>query len=440
MTPEEIKKAQEAAEAARDATLARIKEHEEKTGKLLHDLDEAHKALKAQVETKGIADPELKEKQDRLWARVDEIDAKLSAPLHSTHQLTNQTKSIFDRLDEHPDLVQWRKGSYTSAKGMRFGWDGLQLAGTNRNAAVNPFFPNEPFYPSARKSLISTSALGVLVPTTEVIMPQALPGIIQVQRRELRMRNLLRTQAATTAAVVWMKQNVVTNAASPQAEGEAKAESTITYVPDSTTVTTIAHWLQVTRQALDDFGGLRADIDDTLMYGLKQREDSEILSGDGLGTHLSGLTTQATAYAGTYVAASDTRLDTLRHAILEARLAEFPVDGIVLNPVDVHAIELIKDDVGGANTGRYIVGDPRTGLEVLTIWGRPVVETTAMPSGHFLVGAFAMGAILFDRMTATIDISFQHGTNFTENEATILAEERLALGVIRPAAFRYGSF
>jgi hypothetical protein len=37
-----------------------------------------------------------------------------------------------------------------------------------------------------------------------------------------------------------------------------------------------------------------------------------------------------------------------------------------------------------------------------------------------------------------IDISFEHGTNFTENEATIRCEERIGLAVKRAGSFIYG--
>ena len=57
-----------------------------------------------------------------------------------------------------------------------------------------------------------------------------------------------------------------------------------------------------------------------------------------------------------------------------------------------------------------------------------------------MVGAFDMGAQIWDRMDAAIQISYEDGNNFTKNMATLLAEERLALTVYRPAAFVSGSF
>jgi len=55
------------------------------------------------------------------------------------------------------------------------------------------------------------------------------------------------------------------------------------------------------------------------------------------------------------------------------------------------------------------------------------------------VGNFSMGAQLWDRMDAAVQISYEDGTNFQKNMATLLCEERLALTVYRPGAFISGS-
>jgi HK97 family phage major capsid protein len=74
------------------------------------------------------------------------------------------------------------------------------------------------------------------------------------------------------------------------------------------------------------------------------------------------------------------------------------------------------------------------------IWGKRVVATNSIAAGTFLVGAMSMGAQIWDRMDAAVQISYEDGDNFKKNMATLLAEERLALTVYRPAAFIKGTF
>jgi HK97 family phage major capsid protein len=73
------------------------------------------------------------------------------------------------------------------------------------------------------------------------------------------------------------------------------------------------------------------------------------------------------------------------------------------------------------------------------IWGLPVVPTAAIAEGSFLCGSFDLAAQLFDRMSVEILISTEHNVNFTTNEITIRAEERVALAVKQPLALITGA-
>jgi HK97 family phage major capsid protein len=101
---------------------------------------------------------------------------------------------------------------------------------------------------------------------------------------------------------------------------------------------------------------------------------------------------------------------------------------------------LIKDETGGANKGRYVIGDPQDGTALTLLWGLPVVESDSITAGTFLVGAFGTGAEIINRMDAMIEISFEHDQNFVKNICTVLCELRSGLAVRRPGAFIYGSF
>lgn len=411
--------------AIEDALDAKLAGFREELGKASTELKDAINQEVDDKMKKGFIDPETKERNVRLEEKIRKIEAQMLAPDSGGGAFRRNWKSAGEQLTEDEGFVKWAEEGFHVRSGRRF----------HAVALKGGAFPE-----SLERKLISVDGLGS--GTSGVFMPDRLPGIQQLERRDLRIRDIMRVMRLTQGnSIDYLKQNVFTNLASPQVEGAAKSESSLTYTVASAVVRTIAHWIQVTTQALADLPGLREDIDSIMMYGLKLKEEAEILAGDGTGVHLDGLINQATAYNTAYNVANDTKLDKIRHAILQARLALYPVDAIVLNPRDLHDMELIKDDYSGtANTGRYILGDPRTGQAIPTLWGKPVVESDSMTYGTFLVGAFRVGAILIDRMQASIDISFEHGTNFTENEATIRAEERIGLAVTRPLSFTYGSF
>jgi HK97 family phage major capsid protein len=258
---------------------------------------------------------------------------------------------------------------------------------------------------------------------------------LMLPQRPLRVRDLLNVIPISTGSVEYPKQTARTNNAATVAENTLKPESNLTFELEAVPIRTIAHWILVARQILDDAPQLRATIDSELLYGLGYVEDAQLLTGAGTGTDLSGLMTEATAFAaGSVVVASPQRIDVIGAAILQNAIANVLADGIVLHPADWFAICMTKN----AN-GDYIIGNPQ---DVVTprLFGLPVVPTLGQTAGSFLVGAFKTSATLYDRMAARVEISTEDSTNFRMNLATLLAEERIGLAVKQPLGFTKGTF
>ena len=274
----------------------------------------------------------------------------------------------------------------------------------------------------------TAGAAGDLVQTTRI------PGIIAPPDRKLTIRDLLMQGRMDGNALEYVRETGFTNGAGMVAEGTKKPESDLKFDLVSTTAKVIAHYMKASRQILDDASQLQSYIDGRLRYGLAFKEEQQILNGDGTGQNLLGIIPQATAYVRpTGVTPSqETIIDTLRYAMLQAILAEYPASGHVLNPIDWASIETLKD-----TTGQYIIGNPQGTLNP-TLWGLPVVETQAITAGKFLTGAFSMGAQIFDRWLSRVEVATENEDDFVKNLVTILAEERLALAVYRPEAFVYG--
>jgi len=269
-----------------------------------------------------------------------------------------------------------------------------------------------------------------------------IPIVIDPAMRRMTIRNLIPGGRTESNLIQFVKENVFTDSAAPQyvspsVENVAKAESGITFTLENEPVQTIAHWIPASRQVLDDSPMLRSHIDTRLMYGLKLEEEAQLLSGDATGGNLNGLITQATAYDTGLDVANDTKVDQLRHAILQVTKSEYMADGIVLNPTDWHLIELLKVNAG--TDDRYVWADPQS-RNVPRIWGLPVVETQSQTAGEFLVANFSMSCQLFDRWDATIEVAREHSDYFVKNMVAILCEERIALVVYRPLALIEGSF
>lgn len=267
-----------------------------------------------------------------------------------------------------------------------------------------------------------------------LIVPQRDTEIIGLPRRQMTIRNLLSVGRTTSNSIEYARMITRTNAAAAVAEGAQKPESNYVWEQKDAPVRTIAHWVPISRQAMDDIPQLQSEIDGELRYGLQFVEEVEILKGDGTGQHLLGLVPQATAFAPAFAPTDETDIDTLRLALLQASLAEYPSDGLVLHPTRWAKIELTKD-----GEQRYIFANVIQ-MAGPQLWGRPVIATQAMDEDEFLAGAFKMAAKIWDRMDVEVTISSEDRDNFIKNMLTVRAEERLALAVRRPAALVKGAF
>jgi HK97 family phage major capsid protein len=266
--------------------------------------------------------------------------------------------------------------------------------------------------------------IGPLIDTTPTMLP----------RRKLRIRDLLAPGTCTTNAIWFARQTARTNSASTVSEGAVKPQSDAHFSQIQSPVVTIAHFMQVSRNALDDATALQSSIDGELRWGLGIVEENQLLLGDGTGSNLLGLIPQATAYfAPPFAPTLATGLDTVALSLLQSELAFLPANGVILHPTDFMKMRLLKNTLG-----EYILGDPSS-TTAPSLWGLPVVVTAAIAQGTFLTGAFNLSAQIFDRMAVEVLLSTEAGTNFTSNQITIRAESRLALAVRQPLGLIYGT-
>lgn len=386
---------------------------------------------------------EVKTAFDTKHDKVKEIAEKALAEAEKGIPLSNTAKELADeaitgmneakaRLDELEQKMARKGGddatAFRTAGQIAIEDDGIKSMMQNGRGKVSIEID--------QKAIISSLTTDANGSAGDLVVPQRAPLVDAVERR-MTIRDLLMPGNTNSGSIQYPKETGFTNSAATHTEtaGTTKPQSEIKFDIVTANVTTIAHWVQATRQILDDAPMLRSYIDGRLRYGLRYAEELQLLNGDGTGTNLNGVYTQATALgANPGVVASPQRFDVIRFAILQAALAELPPSGVVLHPTDWALMELTKDA-----DGRYIIGNP-AGEAQPRLWGLPVVATQAMTVDKFLVGAFSTAAQIFDRQDARVEVSTEDSDNFRKNLVTILAEERLALAVYRPEAFIKGDF
>ena len=375
---------------------------------------------------------EIKSALDKITDQVKEQGEKALAEAKSAGSLAQKTKELVDDLLLQKNELTERVKAVEQAATEKTAGQPEQKSGGEQVVDSDAFrqFKERGFQGSMKVEVkaVTSAAAGALIRPLYETEPVAL------QRRRFTIRNLLPVVPIATSSVDYPKQTTRTNAAAPVAESAAKPYSDYAWANATAPVRTIAHLAKLTRQAMDDAPRLIAEVESEMRYGLALVEEAQILNGDGTGQNLNGIVTQATAYAAPFTLAGATSIDMIRLGMLQAELALYPSDGIVLNPSDWTRMQLSKD-----STNQYLFSDPQ-GVVEPRLWGLPVVSTPAMSIDKFLVGSFRFGATLYDRMGVEVLISTENVDDFEKNLATMRCEERLALAVKRPGAFIFGDF
>lgn len=254
------------------------------------------------------------------------------------------------------------------------------------------------------------------------------PGIVESAQEERTVRDLMLQGETDNNTLTYMEETTFTNAAATVAEAGTKPESALNFTERTDNVRKIATWIPATRELLQDVRGLESYIRGRLIFMVKRTEEVQLLTGDGVAPNILGLHNRTGVQA--QAKGADPTPDAVYKAMTLVRNTGFAEPtAVVFHPNDWQDVRLLR-----TADGIYIWGNPSdAGPE--RIWGLPIRQTTAETENTALVGAFRPMAQVFEREGVTITVSTEHSTFFVENKVAILAEERIALAVYRPAAF-----
>ena len=273
---------------------------------------------------------------------------------------------------------------------------------------------------AAGTMLESTNVSGGNVP-----VEQRIPGLNLIATRQLRLMDLFAKGAASSNIISWVYQANRDGAAGGTAEGDTKNQIDFDLVVASQAVVKRTAYIKVSTEMLDDIDFIQSEINNELMRLLMLDIELTAYSGNGTAPALNGIRTVATAFAaGTFAATVDNanEADVLTVAINQIAIAnqEAP-NAILMHPSDITKLKLYKVS---ATDRRYIdrlifIGN------TLTLDGVPMIATTLVTAGTYLVGNFNMST-MYQKDAVTINMGLD-GNDWTKNLRTIIAEWRGAL-------------
>ena len=268
------------------------------------------------------------------------------------------------------------------------------------------------------------------------VPPDRKPGVVPGASNMLTIEALYNALPTASNAIEFTKENAFTNNAAEAAEGAQKAESALTFTLVNMPISTVAHWIKISRQLAMDNRALAAYVDTRMRYGVNRKVEVQLVAGDGTAPNISGFldTGNFTAhgYADAALGATLKKFTLIRKVVADLWNAGYMANAVVLNAADWATME--TEAMVSTSTGVAIAYDaqgPR-------LWGLRVIQSVGMTADNFAVGDFTQHGTIYNREGVVVDMSESDSDNFTKNLITLRAERRLALATEVPAAVRAG--
>ncbi len=269
------------------------------------------------------------------------------------------------------------------------------------------------------------------------VAPDRKPGIVPGAFQMLTIESLLNSTTTTSNAIEFTKENTFTNNAAEVAEGGSKPESALTWTLVNMPISTVAHWIKISRQLAMDNTALAAYVNNRMRYGIQRKVETQLVVGDGVAPNISGIfdTGNFTAhgFADADLGSTLKKLVLIRKMIAASWAAGYPAEAILLNPADFATIEI---ELLTTAAGQVRVAVDQAG--VMRLWGVPVIQSVGVTADTVAVGAFSQAYTVYNREGVVVELSESDSDNFTKNLITIRAERRLALATEVPGAIRAG--
>lgn len=342
----------------------------------------------------------------RIETRIAEIDPELER-WNSDAESTRAFATLTSRLDQHRESgLEARRPADRQIERTSFGQAFVEseqfrsYTGRGQSGVVEL----TDFMPHQQRAAIMTTDLSI----PNYVLPPRIQDITIPPM--LTVVDVVGVSAGTVEWVVVSgdPQAVVT------AEGAAKTEAVLTFTPVSAPLDTLAHWTQITRQALEDATYIRSVVEGKLRRGIT------LAIADAINDAIVAATLPtATVPTGAGV----TLLDAIRVGVGTVQGNGYQPNAVVLNPADWAALDISV--MGGT------LGGPTVGTN---FWGLTPVASRWQTAGVALVGDFKAGVVWFDRNVSSVFMSDSHQDLFIKNTLVILAETRGKAAVPEPNA------
>lgn len=255
-------------------------------------------------------------------------------------------------------------------------------------------------------------------------IPQAdrKPGIGDVKERRVRLMELVTVGSIGSNLKEWVYVANEEGVANVTGEGLLKNQIDFELLVGSEKVEKVTAFITVTDEMLEDVEGIQTLINNKLSTKLNLVLENQIYAGNGTSPQMRGIYTVAPTFAaGAFANTIDNpnNIDVLAVAQNQIEVAnqDMPT-AIMMHPTDV--TKLLVEKV--SSTDKRYIERLQMIAGTLSFDGVPIVKTTLVTEGEFLMGDFTKASVDFKK-GITIEIGY-NADNFVKNFKTIRGEAR----------------
>lgn len=275
-------------------------------------------------------------------------------------------------------------------------------------------------------------------------IPQALrlPGYNDLPQRPTRLLDIVQFGGIDSNVVEWVYLTNEDGTTGPTAEGASKNNIDFDWALGTERVEKTTNYIKISTEMLDDISFMETAVRTQLNRKLLQAVEGQVYAGSGTTPNMRGIRTVASAFAaGAFANAvnNPNEIDVVTVAMNQIRVAQetdAAASAVLMHPTDVTKLKMIKVS---ATDLRYV---ERLWMNAgsLSIDEVPIIETTLVTQGQYLVGDFSKAHVL-EKQAPTVQIGLD-ASDFTTNFRTLLAEWRGVTYVMNNdrSAFVAGTF
>jgi len=354
------------------------------------------------VKARGIAQKARDEKRELTAGEAAEFDGLMKDAEQAL--AVERSEALFQRLaaiDDDGTPADGSKGAVLSFKG---------LSGRIRKAHENTL---------QVKSLLST---GSTVTTSEEVASPVSLGMPATS-----VLDFLPVRKIEGGVYSYLRAVTRTNNAAPVADGAPKPVSQYQLERVDGKLSVVAHLSEpIPEYWIKDSADLSRFLDTEMAFGIAQAVEEQAVNGNGTPPNFTGMLAvsgiQSQAFATDAVTS-------IRKAITGVEVLGYKPSGLVMNPTDFEALELLNVDAAhyALSTGAAVLPVDRAKMQV---WGVPVALSNTISEGTALLISEGAAGLVTDGVVDT-RVGYVAG-GFEKNEVVARVETRAAVEVYRP--------